>query len=883
MFAVCKYGVLIIGFVAGLSQAEQGDRHMLLRRVPQVHDLPRPIIPISSTVHTGNSSVVSPPADSVSLTSTSQSIQPSTPFPETPTLRFSVSHDAGISSEIFTETSLDKAYSKPADSTLIQTFDDKPATISTSQFDVVETLPVTSYSTTEFPTPKPVRSQDISTNHSLEDETPVFSSTGDSSERYTQSDASSKLTTDASNSLSTTSAVIATTTEAPLDLSEPADITGDRSSAIFPETSEATEYSQTSWDSSTEYDNPGSAAETSLKTEVSSISETWKSTSSDTMIWRSETNSDSSQTCTGYDGTESEAPSGMTGSGDITSMTMSSEMRQPSRSLETPSESTDSVIDSDRLVQPTQVPTTKQDATPTPTGAGDMLVTGTDGTIATYVPEQDSSYVSSTETITSTDENGDAIIIFPFGWFWRLDGSKGGAGVIKPPAPTINPGMVNQPDDKEGDDQDDEDKDEDNSSTENGDESTVASTTYSTTEWPTTITTGEPETITTTEECTAMTQPDCTRTISYITSDGTHIMTEFGECPTIVSCATETQTTATVTLSELIWAGGATETPVAIIPVNALIAEVDQELIDALEEEWAEIFDRDDWLFPGVENGTKTFTEGHATETLFSDKETSTNLALTTDLTATRTTESGSPLATTTPSTLVTRTKASSDTLGVTGTTEEAIQTFFPCVIHGGPAVETPYCQCSTTIDGQGYYATTTLVDNKCLAYTEFPAEITSAPPSGPVTEAPIQEPITTTTDGTVLVWSAYILEYINIAGITRITHSVGVGQPSTVSTPLPSQTAVDNDGGGQCGTADSLSKQGLREACDRAIDQFSDDVVYTSYVSRYSRLKKGILMTASFGKAACVAKFQCDDYGIGMTGFDIKAAYVQPVLRLFY
>ncbi|TXB95562.1 hypothetical protein FocTR4_00016409 [Fusarium oxysporum f. sp. cubense] len=72
--------------------------------------------------------------------------------------------------------------------------------------------------------------------------------------------------------------------------------------------------------------------------------------------------------------------------------------------------------------------------------------------------------------------------------------------------------------------------------------------------------------------------------------------------------------------------------------------------------------------------------------------------------------------------------------------------------------------------------------------------------------------------------------------GVTKITQSVGVGETSTVSTPLPSQTAVDNDGGGQCGTGDGLSKKGLREACDRAINKYEDDKIYSDYVSRYSR-----------------------------------------------
>ncbi|KAH7466731.1 hypothetical protein FOMA001_g16518 [Fusarium oxysporum f. sp. matthiolae] len=72
--------------------------------------------------------------------------------------------------------------------------------------------------------------------------------------------------------------------------------------------------------------------------------------------------------------------------------------------------------------------------------------------------------------------------------------------------------------------------------------------------------------------------------------------------------------------------------------------------------------------------------------------------------------------------------------------------------------------------------------------------------------------------------------------GVTKITQSVGVGETSTVSTPLPSQAAVDNDGGGQCGIGDGLSKKGLREACDRAINKYEDDTVYSDYVSRYSR-----------------------------------------------
>ncbi|EKJ79606.1 hypothetical protein FPSE_00291 [Fusarium pseudograminearum CS3096] len=869
--AMWMSSILTLGFAAGLSRAGQPDGPRLLRRLPQTYDVPMPIIPITTTVHSGNASVVTPPMNSPFPTSTMQTVQPSISVSDAPSLSSGVGHDFGSVSDALTETSLDLAHSESADSTLAQPSGDQSVTVSTNPFESTETLPVTSYSTVEFPTSETGVSQDITTTWSTEGETHVSGSSSNSGEGYTESGASSQMITD-SDSLSTTSIAVTTGTEVSLSMSQPTESTGSLSSAVSSETSDAIENSETIRSPSTQSRSLDSAIETSSQTETSFISETWASMSSDIIVEPSESVIDSTQTYTSSDGPVSQAPSGITGSGDVTSLTVSSTVGQPSGSLETPSEPAESSLASDQLAQPTKAPTTKEHLAPALTSTGDMVVTGTDGTIATYVPEQDSSYASSTETITTTDDNGDNIIIFPFGWFWKLDGGKGGAGVVKPPAPTINPGMVNQPDEKEGDEDEDDDKNEDDASTKDGDTSTVDSTVSSTTEWPTTTTTSEPET-TTTEECTAMTQPDCTRTVSYMTSDGTKIMTEFGDCPTIVSCATETQATATVTLSELIWAGGVIETPLEIIPEDALTAEVDHDLMDALEDEWAKVFDGDDSVFPRVGNATDTAIEKTATETETLTAETSTDLALTTDLAETITTESGSSFASITPSTLVTRTKVSSNTLEVTRTTGEAVQTYFPCVIHGGPAVETPYCQCSTTIDGQGYYATTTLVDDKCIAYTEFPSEITSAPPSGPITEEPVQEPITTTTAGTVLVWSAYVLEYINIAGVTRITHSVGVGQPSTVSTPLPSQTAVDNDGGGQCGTADSLSKQGLREACDRAIDQFEDGVVYTGYASRYSRSDKGILMPASFGKAACVAKFECDHYGIGMAGSDIKAA----------
>ncbi|KAF5616191.1 uncharacterized protein FTJAE_13046 [Fusarium tjaetaba] len=584
----------------------------------------------------------------------------------------------------------------------------------------------------------------------------------------------------------------------------------------------------------------------------------------------------SDETSKTYESFQSATESDVTGLESLTTPTYSTGTSQPTTTLEQPGRGTKS--DHKSLVSEK---TSESPQQPITTG-------GTDETVATYVPEQNKDYISSTGMTTITDDNGAAIVIFPFGWFWKLDGGEVGGGIVNLPAPTANPVPENEPGDKnEGNDDNDDD---DEASTKEDDRSTAQSTVLSTTQEPTSATTtATTEETTTSEECTAATQPDCTRTVSYMTSDGTQIMTEFGDCPTIFSCATKTQATETVTLtSEFVWAGVPNTNPAIVIPEDAYTADVDPEIVAILEAQWAEIFGDDDgWndtetaTVSGsttIEESTMTsLTDTEAVSTFTSEDFTTTHsfsLTSSTEATATFTTASDTYSVTTAPSTLMTKTRGTSGTTGMPASTdEEATRTYLPCVIHGGPAVETPYCQCSTTISGEGYYATTSLVDDQCTAYTEFPSQITAAPETGPITDEPIQQPITTTADGTVLVWSAYVLDYINIPGIAKITQSVGVGEPSIVSTPLPSQTAVDNDGGGQCGTGDGLSKKGLREACDRAINKFEDDTIYNGYASRYSRSTKGILVAASFGQAACIAKFQCDDYGIGMKGSDIKEA----------
>lgn len=209
-----------------------------------------------------------------------------------------------------------------------------------------------------------------------------------------------------------------------------------------------------------------------------------------------------------------------------------------------------------------------------------------------------------------------------------------------------------------------------------------------------------------------------------------------------------------------------------------------------------------------------------------------------------------------------------------TGTSPSEGDGEVPCVPSGGPMATGYVCQCTTTVSGELYVTKTDMIDGACTSYTTYPGPVTKAPPAP--TQGPVKGLYTTTTDGTVLAYESYsesswVLGFIG----KTITNTYGVGAAKTLSVPPPTQTGVDNRGSGQCSTKDGLSRTGLREACDRAISKFEDDTIYDKFTSRYSRLKKGILMTASVWQAACYVNFACDDYGIGMSGKLIKEAYV--------
>ncbi|PCD36038.1 hypothetical protein AU210_008590 [Fusarium oxysporum f. sp. radicis-cucumerinum] len=489
----------------------------------------------------------------------------------------------------------------------------------------------------------------------------------------------------------------------------------------------------------------------------------------------------------------------------------------------------------------------KTTAPPKPTTTEDGIVTGSNGAVVTYVPEQDKDFSDFTGTTTTTDDGGAAIVIFPGGWFWKPSGNLP-AGILPPPPEQST-------------------KEEEKSTAEPSTAETTAKTTEATT---------------TTEACSAVEIEDCTRTISYYTTDGTVTHTEFGDCPTVASCATGTQATSTETVSAEAEEGEELdiEELESDIP-DDFDSEPDEETVEALE----------DALDEGLGVGATTTEEPTAssTGTETTGEATSTEAETTSDAKTEETTssEATTERTTTIPSTLITTTRnteSSNESSGTTsdGTTTQltssdmitstsattTMRTYYPCIPHGGPRVETPYCNCETTSDGKQYVVTAPMISGQCADYTEFPMSMyTTAPPAPEPTV--FKEPFTRTDAGTVLVYESYSLSYFAVNTI-KVTATVGLGEASTVSTPLPTATNWNGDGSSICSSGDKNVRNAVAGACEAALNKFEDDTLYTDYVSRYERMGS-ILKVLTFGKAGCTVQFSCDDYGIGMKGKDIK------------
>jgi hypothetical protein len=257
-----------------------------------------------------------------------------------------------------------------------------------------------------------------------------------------------------------------------------------------------------------------------------------------------------------------------------------------------------------------------------------------------------------------------------------------------------------------------------------------------------------------------------------------------------------------------------------------------------------------------------TPTTGGTTSETSTESATSTKATSTENTTAAESTVESTTEQTTTAEPSSTETTLQTTTRAATTTSQEPDREY-PCIIHANPGTD-PYCACETTVSGKSYFASTSLISSSCADYTTFPtAFLTNEPPKP--TENPKVEPITKTEDGKVMSYPDRTIRVGNYPG-GRYTYTDGVGEPVTLSTPLPTQTDANNKGSSQCGSID--------DACDRAMnDGFEDDTVYKDYVSRFARIQSGMVMVATFGQAGCTAQFTCDDYGLGMKGKDIKDA----------
>ncbi|KAF5679426.1 hypothetical protein FHETE_843 [Fusarium heterosporum] len=137
------------------------------------------------------------------------------------------------------------------------------------------------------------------------------------------------------------------------------------------------------------------------------------------------------------------------------------------------------------------------------------------------------------------------------------------------------------------------------------------------------------------------------------------------------------------------------------------------------------------------------------------------------------------------------------------------------------------------------------MISGQCGDYTEFALSLYTTPPPAPQPTI-FDEPYTETNSGTVLVYNSYSLREFAMYTI-HATAAVGLGDPSTVSTPVPTATNTNYDGSDVCSSSDKNVRNALSGACVLALNQFEDDTVYTNYVSRYDRMGS-ILKVLTFG-----------------------------------
>lgn len=99
--------------------------------------------------------------------------------------------------------------------------------------------------------------------------------------------------------------------------------------------------------------------------------------------------------------------------------------------------------------------------------------------------------------------------------------------------------------------------------------------------------------------------------------------------------------------------------------------------------------------------------------------------------------------------------------------------------------------------------------------------------------------------------------------------HTVGAGTPVTVGPADPEVTEVKTGGSSQC--------REITAECDKAVDKYEDDGMYTKYTSYTQDISydDSVVAAFTFGEAGCAAMFSCDNdnYGMGFTGRQLKKA----------
>ncbi|KAF5982770.1 hypothetical protein FBULB1_4090 [Fusarium bulbicola] len=544
----------------------------------------------------------------------------------------------------------------------------------------------------------------------------------------------------------------------------------------------------------------------------------------------------------------------------------------------------------------TEDPKTKDETDPEPTTKQDEAPITVPPAAVTAEPQETISGVSDNTLHSTKDSDGnDVVVPVLFGpsclIFCEHAGKDNGPGgivlwgigpapgsYVLPPLPGITPapsavvinGGVPTPvgtqTPEDPDDQDDDDDDDDDKSTAEEETKTEVKTT---------------EAKSTAESSAASTTEASTTELPQLSMGVETVVVNVDATPTTGATSSEATTEATSTEAST----QTTELPQLSMGVDTVVVDVDAtpttggttETSAATSTETTEATTQTTEL-PQLSMGVDTVVvDVDATPTTGGTTETSAE-SVTTEGSSTEVSEATKTQDTTTPEMTSTKaTTAESTTAGPTSTETSVQSTTFatstttkepereyPCIIHANPGID-PYCACETTVSGKGFYVSTDLISSSCADYTTFPSSIPTDAFEPKVTEKPDPEPFVKTDDGTVVSYPDRTVLVGNYPG-GKYTYTQGVGDAVTLETPLPTQTDANNKGSSQCGSID--------DACDRALnDGFDDETTYTDYVSRYARIKSGMIMVATFGQAGCTAQFKCDDYGLGMKGKDIKDA----------